>query len=287
MVVLLTGLLFIVFPATGFTSVGLKMAVLWNQTISYELVTIQKNRVGYDGLSFITHRGKKTINRAVINTINFKKEALAIWKDFEKNPNQFSGTVISLADLIRHLEVVHDDGWGTSHMQKRDLLKIMAELEKQLQYVSWYGAYHRIRENSPNGNKAQKEFISEFEKTRKQTIEYHELSHLVDATNSGETVLETGKSNLSGELSEVRAFITELAYGQNPADTLWQMVAGVIDEINQGQNVDSSIFKMKLVLGEVQKRVPMQQTDNAITCLCGLSRQHSQEIALALYRQSE
>ena len=210
------------FPILAVAGVQQKSGTIWGEPISYELVILQNKNDPCDGKALITAGGK---NRVVINTVNFEKEALTIWNTFEVSKKMPPTDLKSLMD---------HPAWKSGSSNQ------LHELEDLLEMAAWHPLYIKTLGTHQNRRKARSDFVKTFESIRRQTIEHHELSHLLDKE----------KMRDLGDSSEVRAFLAELAYGQNPLDSLWQAVAGMRNEIRQGKNLDASTMKIRLVLGK-------------------------------------
>ena len=233
-------------PFSATASVQDKVAEIWGHRVAYQLVILKDKSQSDDGKALVISRGKKQFNRVVVNTTYFEKEALEIWKTFESTrPPLFQ---------YHPAPVLSVDQWH--------------DLKKQLQYVAWHPVYLKAKAGHRNTRSARRDFVKTFREIRTRTIEYHELSHILDQNLM---LGDLGRADF-GSLSETRAFITELAYGENPLDSLWQGAAGALDEMRRGKNVDSSRLKMKMVLEATQ------------TPLTLLSRSATKNLALLLHK---
>ena len=260
-----------------------KTATLWGHTVSYRFIPINNERVRYDGTAYVAadKKGNRE-NRLVLNSAFFKKEAELIFGDFEKQPNPSIGLRVDLAEFIAVLSSAEQrlgEGDGLKGDQKKKLLTHLRDLEHQLQYAAWYGIYKRSKDEN--------DFARAFAEVRASTIEYHELSHLRDelewAGLAGPDSPELKRDDaVFWNQTEVRAFLTELAYGSNPRDSIFQAVTGGIQEIERGKNMDFSIQKLNSVLKIAQKLSPMPM--NGFACLCCLTVEHSRIIARQVYQ---
>ncbi len=249
----------------SYASVQEKQATLWGETFSYQLVILTKRNVSYDGKAFTVESGAKKIRRVVLNNVYFEKEGIELWNEFTKGKPPSLAESPQLMDFLVELKSFNERG-------RNNLVDQLAALKNQLQYAAWYDIYHQ----SPS----KKEFIKKFINIREQTIEYHELSHLLD-----EIELEQGKGNADEKFAhdtESRAFLTELVYGANPRDSLWQVVTGVLDEIKAIGPSDDSVHKLTQFL-ETARNVPWIPHGNELCFLCYLSHSYAEEVAKLAY----
>lgn len=259
-----------------------KRAVVWGREISYHYIPVNNERVRYDGTAYVaTDKKGNRENRLVLNSAFFKKEADGIFDDFEKEPNPSTGLQVNLEEFVAVLfdaERRLKEGEGLDGDEKKKLLLHLQDLENQLKYAAWFDIYRKSKNKS--------DFVRAFAKIRGATIEYHELSHLRDELEWAE--LAGGDSpelkrddSVFWNQTEVRAFLTEMAYGVNPRDSLFQAVAGGIQEIRRGKNMDFSVQKLNSVLQIAQKLSPMSA--NGFDCLCCLTVEHARAIARRIY----
>lgn len=286
----IAGVVFLVlFSSQVFAAPTLKTATLWGRTIRYEVVTISNARLSYDGSAFAFDSKDGTkVYRLVLNTAFFAMEAGQIWDGFANQKKLLQPNVSQWKDFVPSLVGLHQQfakGEGLAGVQKKVVLQQLQHLDGQLEAAAWYPLYRQISLEYKNQAVAKEKFVRQFSAIRKSTIEFHELSHLLD-----EMVLQETKGKVSPAAqerfladSEMRAFVTELAYGQNPRDSLWQAVSGVSDEIRRGKNVDSSLQKLAQVLTVIQKTSTLDQ-GRVVACLCSLSRDKFRGLAYQLYR---
>ena len=261
-----------------------KRVVVWGREISYHFIPINNERVRYDGTAYVSidKKNGNRENRLVLNSAFFAKEAEQIFDDFEKQPDPSIGLQV---DLEKFIAVLSDaerrlkEGDGLSGDQRKMLVAYLEDLEHQLQDAAWYGVYKK----SQNKN----DFVRTFTNIRSATIEYHELSNLRDEIEWAE--LASGNSPalkrddaLFWNQTEVRAFLTEMAYGLNPRDSIFQAVTGGIQEIKGGKNMDFSIQKLNSVL-KIARNLPMG--GNGFACLCFLTVEHARAIAVQVYHK--
>lgn len=199
----------------------------------------------------------------VINTAFFEKEAKELWTSFQNKKNLSYDLSPNLMSFLDRLNKNHGD---------QSLITDLLELKAQLQQAAWLDTYQKVLQKNKNAFQAKKDFIKIFRQTRIQTITWHELSHLLDE-KQGQT-----------SQSEVKAFLTELVYGQNPQDVLWQLISGVVDEVEKGNAMDDSIQKLKDVLMAAHN-MPWLAQGEQVCFLCFLSKKQVQEIALWAYQK--
>lgn len=253
--------------SVSYASVQEKKASLWGETFSYQLVILTKKNAIYDGKAFTVERGAKKIRRVVLNNAFFEKEGLELWNEFIK------GTPPSLAGSPPLMEFL-DKLKSFNGSEINNLVDQLTILKNQLQYASWYDVYQQAK-----GDK--KKFVKQFVKLREETIEYHELSHLLD-----EIRLERRKGSTDEKFAqdtELRAFLTELVYGENPRDSLWQVVSGVLAEIKMSSVSDYSIHKLVEVL-EATRTIPWVARGDELCFLCYLTPSHAQEVGNLAYQ---
>lgn len=259
----------------SYASVQQKEATLWGETFSYQLVILTKSNVSYDGKAFTIKSGAKKIRRVVLNNAYFEKEANELWNSFLNGTNPSLVGSPQLMAFLAQLKSLHGNN-NSSY-----LLDQLVLLKRQLQYASWYDIYKKKLEQTKNSSQAKKEFKKEFIQLRMATIEAHELSHLLD-----EIHLEQGQGKADEQFAhdtEVKAFLTELVYGANPRDSLWQVVTGALDEIKAVGPSDDSIHKLTQFL-ETARNVSWIPHGNELCFLCYLSHSHAEEVARLVYR---
>ena len=266
-----------------------KVKVVWGEAIAYELSTVPDSSVRYDGTAFVVRREEnEPVNRVIINTAYFEREAENLWDFFSSGIRPGASSLSRRPDLALSLIALEEkisNGGALSGTEKKEILEELELLERELKIAAWYPVYNKAVTEKKNAAAARRYFIQLFSDIRKSTIEFHELSHLLD-----ERRLRAGLSaEFSGPEqrrfardSEIRAFITELAYGCNPRDSLWQAVSGVKDEVKQGRDVDASLSKFADVL-RASEKTGIPGVRGIVACLCTLSTEQSRAIALRLY----
>lgn len=258
----------------------MKTATLWGRPVSYRYIPINNSTVRYDGTSYVYADKKGTReNRLVLNSAFFRKEAEQIFADFEKKPDFPPDQTVDLAEFVAVLTDAEErlkQGDGLTGEQKKILLTHLEELERQLQYSAWFPVYQSAKNKS--------DFIGAFAAVRAKTIEYHELSHLLDESEWADIAGRNSSLKRDDAVfwnqTEVRAFLTELAYGSNPRDSVFQTVSGAVDEIRRGRNMDFSIQKLNEVLKIVSELVGGQ---DGFAYLCCLTPTYARTIAQRLY----
>lgn len=262
-------------------SVTQKSLSIWGHEVNYQLVILQNPELSYDGATFKLNPSNAQKNRIVLNTVFFKKEALEMWDDFKTTSQPSFTTSPDLMGFLSDLMVMNRQMKrleSLTSQQKAVFVSHLKELKKQLQYAAWFEIYQNVSQASKSSSQARMHFVRLFTQIRKQTIEYHEASHLLDEIQRNDSL----PGQAYAQDTEVKAFLAELVYGPNPQDSLWQMVAGVLDEIETGRSVDCSIQKLTDVLYGIQT-MPWMAKKEMLCSLCFLSKQHAQEIALFLY----
>lgn len=268
-----------VLDAPAFALTEQKTAFIWGKTISYELQMIHNPAVKYDGEAYI-----RMGNHVVLNTAYIRKEAEGLWDTFQSSSKPAWQDSLSLQEVLASLTLLnHRDTFShqLSSSEKKKLLSTLEKLEAHFAYAAWYPTYRQT-----TGKEA---FVRSFIRTRKNAILYHELSHLVDQEEWGAkkhpgNVLRN--ANLFAFHTEVRAFLAELAYGDNPHDVLWQVLTGVVEELQNGQNIDYSIRKLTGVLHYAENAETMTSLNgiDLFKALCFISRGPSKAMAFLLYR---
>lgn len=283
------GQVFAVLGPQAFAAETRKVKILWGEAISYELTTVKSGRVSYDGSAYVARDEKGgPANKVVINTVFFEKEAGELWEFFSSGAKPGNSDMSNRSDLASSLIAIEKritDGTGLSGKEKRDILGQLEWLERELKIAAWHPVYRKVVTEKGNSATARRYFTEMFSEIRKSTIEIHELSHLLDERRVGDRTwadwADPEKRRFVRD-SEIRAFITELAYGCNPRDTLWQAVSGVKDEVSRGRDVDASLSKFADVLRAAEK-TGILDVRGIVACLCTLSNEQSRMIALRLY----
>ncbi len=212
---------------------------IWNQPIKYEYSVKQDQSVDYDGEAFVKDQDGRRVNVVILNKVFFKKEAQNLFRKFKHS--DVDNIALSDEELIlleKKLGLGQADQlFGFSG--RNDLKSAAKRLQAAFEYKAWHGIYEDSIKNNSSASKAESEFSDKFTRIRMRTIEYHEVSHLADLANA--------KGNLRSDFekfTELNAFYTELAYGENPWDVMSQAMTGVVDELTQQKSVDFSIEKV-------------------------------------------
>lgn len=274
---------------TAQASQARKVKILWGEEIAYELTTVKSGRVSYDGTAYVArNENGEPANKVVLNTAFFEKEAAEIWDFFSSGATPAPSAMTDrsdLAALLIDIEKKISDGNGLTGGERRGILAELELLDRELRIAAWHPVYLKATRARGNTAAARRYFIQLFSDIRKSTIELHELSHLLDERRARDFAsagwAETEKRRFVRD-SEIRAFITELAYGCNPRDSLWQAVSGVEHEVREGRDVDASLSKFADVLRAAEKTGILNQR-GIVACLCTLSNEQSRMIALRLY----
>lgn len=285
--------IFLSLSANGQADTKNKRATLWGKEISYELVTINKKGFSYDGLSFVAQSQGKNQNRVVLNRAYFEKEASEIFKALEGSikPSELgSPDLMSFYNRLSTIDHEMALGHHLNSSQTAGLINELSQLKDQLRHAAWSDLYQETKLSNSSVDKARKNFVKRFKEVRSKTIEYHELSHLIDQLQNAE-LSGAKKISLENEeyvrQTEVKAFLTEMVYGENPRDSLWQVISGVLHEMKRGENVDYSVRKLKDLLQAV-KEMPWlaeghEPKGNYLCFLCYLSREESRYLATVVY----
>lgn len=212
---------------------------IWNQAIKYEYSVKQDESVDYDGEAFVRNQDGRKVNVVIMNKIFFKKEAQNLFKKFKHSDiENIALSEEELTLLEKKLSLGQADQlFGFAG--RNDLKSAAKRLQAAFEYKAWHDIYQDAIKNNSSISKAESEFSEKFSQIRMRTIEYHEVSHLAD--------LSKAKGNIRSDFekfTELNAFYTELAYGENPWDVMSQALTGVVDELTQQKSVDFSIEKV-------------------------------------------
>src|SRR5262249_16796858 len=104
----------------------------------------------------------------------------------------------------------------------------LKELQLQLEDLAWHPLYEAALQDAKDKKAAQRRFADQFTQIRLDTIERHEVAHLIDLKENS-----TPSDPHFEKYSELNAFYTELAYGARPKDVMAQALSGLIDELNR------------------------------------------------------
>lgn len=258
-----------------------KEAVIWGEKLSYVIETVKRNGVDYDGMTSV-YKGPdgRPSFRLVLNAANLSREAQQLWEEFRKNPKPSQVKTGPLLPFIEDLggmnRKIHDRQ-SFSLDQRKKMLTELKTLEQGLKYSAWYSVYE--------SSSSRQDFVRQFVQIRLATIEFHELSHLLDEIKGERGKTKTASRDMGkfAHQTEVRAYLTEMAYGSNPQDVLWQVVSGVLQETREGKNTDYSIQKLMDTL-QAASLLPEFKKVDAYVCLCKISRTHSYFLASRIYK---
>ena len=216
---------------------------IWGKSVGYQFVLKNDATVKFDGEAFTKELNGQKTPYIVLNKAFFKKEAQEIFHKFEKSDFKSAApTDSNLVELENNLLILKV---SQNEIPKIDatIKASLMDLKNALQQLAWSELYHNSVEKTSDHKAAEAMFVEEFAKVRMNTIEYHEVAHLLDL-QSGAYAQDSGFE----KFSELNAFYSELTYGSNPRDVVEQAIAGLIDEMNRGKMIDYSVIKVATVL---------------------------------------
>lgn len=219
--------------------------VVWEQPIQYQFIIKNNPRLPFDGEASRKQVSGKEIHFIVLNKAFFHREAKDLFARFEKNYISMGQDLLSKEDLRQietFLMTLKISPEGSPSLDQKTIL-LLKHLKENLEYLAWSPLYRISLQENRSQKEAERRFKKEFIQTRLETIEWHEVAHLSDIKGTSDT-----KGEAFGRFTELNAFYAELAYGTNPHDVMAQALAGLIDELNQGKNVDFSLEKVATVL---------------------------------------
>lgn len=258
---------------------------IWNRPVEYRLLIQENSALKFDGEAFVkTHEGRR-VNYVSLNRAFLKKEAEDLFLRFEKTGESMTGFPIPAKNQLMTLEreLMISQGHVLSVGAKNSLRALQLHFEA----LAWNPVYRDALQGAASRQAALNRFTEKFIQIRSRAIEYHEASHLIDIAEAVET-----ESQAFEKYTELNAFYTELAYGDNPYDVLSQGLVGLRDEMNRGGSVDYSLEKVLAILRFLREcplyakafRGPM-----AKCCLEILARLQRRDLILAgetLYREN-
>ncbi len=214
-----------------------RQQVLWNQPVNYQFSVTENPNLSYDGEAYQKMIEGKIVNFVMMNKVFFEREAKDLFRRL--NQNDKTQDIKPLESEILSLNLVSGKTAKINEKTKATLKNLNAALE----LLAWRELHRESLNSTPSEDAAEKLFIEKFTQSRMKTIEYHEVAHLLDLARDANR--ETPQFE---KFSELNAFYTELAYGDNPLDTVAQAVTGLIDELNRGKMVDYSTDKIGSIL---------------------------------------
>ncbi len=253
---------------------------IWNQAIKYEYSVKQDQTVDYDGEAFVKDQDGRKVNVVIMNKIFFKKEAQNLFRKFKhSDPANIALSEEELNLLEKKLSLGQSDKLF-DFSGRNDLKSAVKRLQAALEYKAWHGIYQDSLKNNSSSNKAESDFAEKFSQIRMKTIEYHEVSHLADISNAR----KQPRSDFE-RFTELNAFYTELAYGENPWDVMSQAMTGIVDELTQQKSVDFSIEKVATAL-QILKNGRSKNNFNNLLQLTQLNQQDYILAGKALHQRS-
>lgn len=209
---------------------------IWNQKLDYQYRIEHNSHVPYDGKAFVEEKQGAFKAHVVLNTAYFAQEARSLFKKLQRStPTKGPSFPKNLLGPLQKLSTTPS---SLNSLPHKTLHQIKA-WQENLALLSWNKVYQTCRISTDNRRKALLLFIEKFVQSRMRTIEYHEVSHLIDVKNH-----PNAPQQHFARRTELNAFYTELAYGENPLDVLAQALSGVLEEAHQGRLVDFSTEKV-------------------------------------------
>ncbi len=258
-----------------------KSLQLWGEEIQYSLKIQKNSALEQDGESFLKKGKKGRTLHVVLNPVYFSSEAKALFERLsqEKKAPAVEGDMEQWKEIEGHLLA------GRS--LSPELREVLRGLKSSFETAAWREVFQDCLPKTGSHVAARACFVEAFTQTRLRTIEYHEVSHLLDLRQAAG---ESESPDFERD-SELKAFFTELKYGENPLDVMAQALAGYLDEAQQGKSVDFSTLKVRKVLEFTKKHRKfasrLKAGKNARCCLDMLREMALQDYQLAgqeLYR---
>lgn len=248
---------------------------LWNQEIKHVLLIKNDPRLPFDGEAYTkTHKGVEK-NFIVLNKAYFEKEAKELFQKFVKirnaPANKAKHPYYQLSELEREILLAHNST-NRPLMLNYKLKSVLRELKESMEMQAWSALFQNSVEKTDSLKKAEEFFIKYFIASRMKTIHFHEAAHIIDCSKT------TDRDSVKFKrYSELNAFYTELAYGENPRDVISQTLVGVLDELKQGKSVDFSIEKLTSLLNYLKNK------NTGSTLLALVNNQNFREAGHFLY----
>lgn len=234
--------------ATGVEGTSRQLEI-FGKTVDYQLVLKKDPRLTYDGEAYAKEIHGENIYFAVLNQAFFEKEAHLLFQRFANSPTSAASSLPakSLTSLETELVALRN---ASEPIPMADATRKAAlrDLQVQLERLAWFELYEESLQTAVNNKEAERLFSEQFTRIRLETIERHEVAHLLDLK---ENLINSGAH--FEKYSELNAFYAELAYSARPLDVMAQALAGLIDELNRGQVVDQSLTKVATVLEFIKK----------------------------------
>lgn len=234
------------FSAFAYENLSSRSLRIWDKNIDYQLEIKNDPQWPSDGESFKKLIKGRPIYHVVINRAFYQKEAEQLFRQFEQVPkNQFTDKQFDFPEW-RHFEKNLLSLRESSFKEKKSQVKsTLKALKGKLEYLAWFKVYEKSVKESVSKEEAQRKFTQQFSQIRDKIIEYHEVAHVIDLMKVS---VEESHSAEFERYTELNAFYTELAYSENPYDTMAHAVVGLLDEIDQAKTTDYSIEKVSTLL---------------------------------------
>lgn len=279
-------------PALSSENQSLRTLQIWDTQITYQFELKNDPQWPSDGESFKKMLKGQPVYHVVLNKAFFRKEAEQLFQQFEKIPkdpftknrsdfpewNQFEQDLLSIQD---------------SPFKVKDprIKNTLQELKEKLEHLAWFKVYEKSVKESASRKEAQEIFLQQFTLLRDKTIEYHEAAHLIDLMQVSS---QESHSTEFEKYTELNAFYTELAYSENPYDSMAHAVVGLLDEIDQTKIRDYSIEKVSTLLRFLKEcprfaKLLSPRHNMAPCCFEVLTKMTSQDfifVGHALYRKN-
>ncbi len=242
---ILSGSVFSV-PAFTYENSSPRYRQIWGQDVAYQLEIKNDPQWPSDGESFKKMVKGRAVYHVVLNRAYYKKEAEQLFRQFEQMPKiQFTDSLFNFPEW-KHFEKdllsIKDAPLKVKNIHVKSTLKA---LKGKLEYLAWFKVYEKSVKESVSKEEAQRKFTQQFSQIRDKIIEYHEVAHVIDLMKVS---VEESHSAEFERYTELNAFYTELAYSENPYDTMAHAVVGLLDEIDQAKTTDYSIEKVSTLL---------------------------------------
>ncbi len=266
----------------------LRSRELWGKKIEYQFILQNDSSARVDGEAFVKNVKGQRVNVVILNKAFFKKEAAELFHRLEKSSSGESALNEKLLGLEKDLLRLQHLSDAVPAMDS-DLVQTLKELQKNLEAMAWTELFQNSLAQGRNPKDAEARFVESFVQARLQTIEVHEVAHLVDMQENP----HQGDAHFE-KFSELNAFYSELAFGSHPQDVMAQAIAGMIDEMKQGKRVDHSIAKVASVVEFLKSCPKMRKTflkgPLPSCCLAALARIQNSDFVMAgrtLYQKSQ
>lgn len=214
---------------------------VWGRKVEYHFLLQWNSMIHDDGEAFRTTWKGRPANFVVLNRAFFETDARELFRDLYRSKGT-EKNLLSNAEFLAGLEKRLFSVQGTSPVSRQTLSALRA-LQFSLEQAAWREDYEESWKGASGYKAAEAKFAARFLQVRMKTNEYHEVAHLIDLTESSDN-----DSDPFNRYTELNAFYTELAYGENPQDVMVQALSGLLEEIEQGKTLDYSIEKVATVL---------------------------------------